>query len=146
MIFREIQYGSAEFREECELRDAMLRIPLGLSLKHDDLAAERDQLHFGLFDTEGRIVGCIVAVPLDGHRARIRQMAVAEPWQRQGHGRRIVQEVERRLAGCGFSRLVLHARRLVSPFYERLGYSAVGESFLEVGIPHIRMEKDVAPP
>ena len=64
MLFHEIAYGSADFRRECSLPDEILRKPLGLSLADENLAAERDQLHFGLFDADGELVGCIVVLPL----------------------------------------------------------------------------------
>ena len=28
-------------------------------------------------------------------------------------------------------------------FYEKLGYASVGREFMEVGLPHIRMEKHI---
>ena len=37
--------------------------------------------------------------------------------------------------------MTLHARQVAVPFYERLGYSIVGEPFEEVSIPHFKMEK-----
>ena len=30
-------------------------------------------------------------------------------------------------------------------FYEKLGYASVGHEFMEVGIPHLRMEKSIKP-
>lgn len=37
MIFREIGYGSADFRRKCSPRDEIVRKPLGLRLADDDL-------------------------------------------------------------------------------------------------------------
>jgi predicted GNAT family N-acyltransferase len=68
-------------------------------------------------------------------------MAVAERFQRQGHGRRIVEEVEAALVVRGFTHFAVHARKPVVPFYEKLGYRVVGQPFVEVTIPHLRMEK-----
>ena len=69
MIFREIAYSSDDYRRERALRDAVLRRPLGLSLGDEELEAERGQLHFGLFDADGTLLACIVAVPLAAHAA-----------------------------------------------------------------------------
>ena len=49
MTFREIAFGKPEYRQECLLRDEVLRRPLGLSLGGEDLTDEESQLHFGLF-------------------------------------------------------------------------------------------------
>ena len=153
---------------------------MGLSLADDNLEAERDQLHFGLFDADGELVGCIVVLPLPAggtslspgegrglpqthhalrsseratpcssvpaapREARLRRMAVARHFQGRGHGRRIIEEVERALAARGFTQLVLHVRNPVVPFYEKLGYRVVGAEFIEVTIPHVQMEKTLA--
>ena len=65
-------------------------------------------------------------------------------FQGRGYGRRIIEEVERSLAARGFTQLVLHVRKPVVPFYEKLGYRVVGEEFIEVTIPHLQMEKMLA--
>ncbi len=36
----------------------------------------------------------------------------------------------------GLKEMVLHARETAVPFYERLGYTRVGDVFTEVTIPH----------
>ncbi len=137
---RVISYGSDEYRQELALRDAILRRPIGLDIRGDDLAAEKDHHHIGCF-LQGRLAGVLVLVPLDGGRMKMRQVAVAEDLQRQGAGTAMVRYAEEfaRLAGC--RAIVLHARREAVPFYQRLGYEAEGPAFLEVGIPHRAMEK-----
>ena len=56
MVFKEIVFGTAEYRLECALRHAVLRKPLGLSFTAEELAKEKDQLHFGLFEPEDDLV------------------------------------------------------------------------------------------
>jgi ribosomal protein S18 acetylase RimI-like enzyme len=141
-MFREIVYGTDEYRLACLLREEVLRKPLGLSLTDEDLAREKGQLHFGHFEPNGALAGCVVAVPLSPTDVRIRQMAVSPSRQRKGLGRRIMEELEKTLRARGFRHFVLDARTSAAGFYEKLGYRAVGEEFLEVTIPHVRMEKD----
>jgi len=123
------------------LRDEVLRRPLGLRLRDEDLADEDRQLHFGLFDAAGDLTACVVAVPLSPVRVRIRQMAVAAAWQAQGLGRRLMEELEQTLRARGFTEFELHARNAAAGFYQKLGYTAVGGEFLEIGIPHLNMVK-----
>lgn len=144
-VLRQIAYGSAEYRQECALRDEVLRRPLGLSLQDEDLTRERDQLHVGLFDDRGALIGCAIAVPFGDGTAKVRQMAVAGGQRRQGHGREIMTGLEAYLARRGIAKVILHARVSAAGFYEKLGYLAEGEPFIEVTIPHLRMSKRLPP-
>ena len=110
MTFREIEFGSDDFRKECELRNEVLRVPIGLSLYDEDLDQERLLLHFGLFDQCGDLVACVIASALSDSQAKIRQMAVHREHQGKGHGRRIIRDLEDHLARRGFVHLVMHAR------------------------------------
>ena len=43
----------------------------------------------------------------------------------------------------GFGRITLHAQEYVKSFYSQHGYDEVGEMFLEEGIPHREMVKNL---
>ena len=143
MVFKEIVFGTAEYRLECDLRHAVLREPLGLSFTAEELANEQDQLHFGLFEPEDNLVACVVAVRLSPGDARIRQMAVSPGHQRRGVGTRLMKELEKHLRSRGYTNLVLHARASAVEFYEKLGYAVIGDEFIDVTIAHVRMVKVV---
>jgi predicted GNAT family N-acyltransferase len=139
--FREIAFGSDEYEMERSLRDKVLRRPLGLSLHNEDRAPEKVQWHFGLFAPGGELAACAIAVPLSYAEAKTRQMAVAPVYQGKGLGRELMNALEEHLQARGFTGFVLHARVSAAGFYEKLGYTAIGEEFLEVNIPHLKMEK-----
>jgi ribosomal protein S18 acetylase RimI-like enzyme len=143
MVFREIIFGSDEYRLECALRNDVLRKPLGLSLTAEELAREEDQLHFGLFEPEDNLVACAVVVRLSLTDARIRQMAVSPTHQRRGLGKRMVNELEANLRSRGLTNLVLNARASAVGFYEKLGYTISGDEFIDVTVAHFRMVKVV---
>ena len=43
----------------------------------------------------------------------------------------------------GLSKVWCNAQVTAVPFYERLGYQAVGETFFEAGIEHVKMERQI---
>jgi predicted GNAT family N-acyltransferase len=145
MIFREIAFGSDDFQKECELRNEVLRVPLGLSLFDEDLGLEGQQMHFGMFDQNKYLVACVIAVGISSTEAKIRQMAVDSQYQGKGLGRSIIHCIEDYLAQRGFTHLFMHARMTAVGFYEKLGYARAGHEFMEVGIPHVKMEKTIHP-
>ena len=121
----------------------VLRAPMGLSLYDEDLESEVGQQHFGVFDDTQNLVACGIAVLVSPTAAQIRQMAVSVAHQQQGYGRQILCGIEDRLAASGQVHVSLHARMSAMGFYEKLGYAKIGEEFIEVGIPHIRMGKRI---
>lgn len=140
MNLQQIEYGSEKYYCALRLREAVLRIPLGLALGEEDLRGEDNQLHFGMF-FDDRIVACVVAVPLSATEARIRQTAVEPACQRHGLASTMMRQLEDILAARGFRSLSMHARASAIGFYGKLGYKPVGEPFIEVTIPHYKMIK-----
>jgi hypothetical protein len=72
----------------------------------------------------------------DGHIGR---MAVLARWRGLGIGVQIVRALIREAQRLGRPELVLHSQRHAVGFYERFGFTAQGEEFMEAGIPHVMM-------
>ncbi len=140
---RNISVDGDAYRQALDLRQAVLRAPLGLPLRPEDTADDAAQLHFGLFEDD-RLAACVLAVPLGGGRAKIRQMAVRPDRQGRGLGRILLEQALAHLAARGFTGFELHARLAVAGFYERLGFRRAGPVFTEVGLPHVRMTRAAA--
>ena len=140
ITIREIVYGTADYDEELQLRNKVLRIPLGLSLFDEELAKEVHDHHLGAYST-GRLVGVLILTVLTKEEIQMRQVAVDEAYQGRGWGAALVKQAEILAKNMGCTKMVLHARANVTGFYEKLGYRKVGEEFTEVSIPHRAMEK-----
>ncbi len=139
----EIIYGTDLHNEEIELRDEVLRAPLGLKFSKEELSAEKDELRYGLLDKNERLAACLLVRILNSNLAKLRQMAVREELRGKGVGRELLQKVESELKKKNFTMIELHARMYAKVFYEKLGYTPIGEIFTEVGIPHVKMVKDL---
>ena len=143
MEFLEIAWRGRWYDEEIELRDRLLRAPLGLVFTEHDLEEEAMQWHFGMLD-QSQLIACAVVVPLEEDRVKLRQMAVDETRQRGGIGSRLIQGIEQEMLRRGVAAIELHARDHAVGFYERLGYRKQGDEFMEVTIPHWKMTKPLA--
>ena len=138
--FKQIEYNSPNYKKELELRNIVLKIPLGLNIYELNLDFERNDFHLGAFLNE-KLIAALVLTKLDKEEIQMRQVAVNETYQGKNIGKQLVVYSEEFLFQKGFSKIVLNARKNVVPFYEKLGYCAVGEEFIEVNIPHFKMEK-----
>jgi len=141
MKFIQIVYGSDLHREEIKLRERILRVPLGLRFREQDLASEKDEIRFGLLDSSGTLSACLLIRPMKKGTVKLRQMAVNEELQGTGMGKELIGKVEKELKRDGITDIELHARKYAEGFYLKLGYTVTGEPFEEVGIPHVKMVK-----
>jgi predicted GNAT family N-acyltransferase len=124
-----------------DLRERVLRTPLGLTLSMEDLVTEQADRHLLAFEGETVIGGLIVQRRDQVPGAwKIRQVAVEPSWQGRGVGHALMLAVETAARDAGIKNLVLNSRESVCGFYEKLGYVSEGEPFTEVGIPHRRMQ------
>ena len=90
------------------------------------------------------ILGGLIANPLGADTVKLRQMWIDPSLRGQGCGRGLLEEVEWHLAAEGARHFILNAREEAIGFYRSSGYQVVGETFTEVGIPLLRMEKRIA--
>ncbi|MEN8223021.1 MAG: GNAT family N-acetyltransferase [Acidobacteriota bacterium] len=139
----QIKFGTELHDKEIKLRDQVLRAPLGLRFKKEDLESEKDELRYGLLDSNGKLTACLLVRILDDSVAKIRQMAVKEELRGKGLGRELMKKVESELKKKKFNKIELHARMYAKGFYDKLGYSPTGKEFSEIGIPHVKMVKDI---
>lgn len=141
--FAEIPIATPEYEEALQLREAVLRTPLGLSFSPDDLADERRCAHLGGFDEEGRLVAILLLKPLHEHTMKMRQVAVRRGLQGRGIGAQLIAFAEAFAKTRGCQTMIAHARATAVEFYRRLGYATSGEPFIETTIPHILVTKDL---
>jgi predicted GNAT family N-acyltransferase len=110
-----------------------------LELEWDEVDPQCDHV---LAEAQGKSIGTGRLLP-DGHLGR---MAVLPAWRNQGVGSAILNELVAIADERAMPRLVLHAQTRARRFYERHGFRAEGEEFMEAGIPHVRMVRDLAWP
>jgi len=138
-----VAHGTTAYLDTVELRNAVLRRPLGLELTPGEMARETDSLHLACYVGE-QLAGCLVLRPVSATVVQMRQVAVAPERQRQGIGTALVAFAEAVAREHGYTEMMLHARASAVPFYLRLGYVERGEPFVEVTIPHREMAKVLA--
>jgi len=133
-----LDWGSKLQIQSIGLRYEILRRPLGLFFNPEELADEHAQWHVGMTDGD-RVVAVLLLKIIDGKMAKMRQVAVAETLQGKGIGKEMVRFSEALCRQNNINRIELHARETAVPFYLSLGYHTEGDTFEEVGIPHVKM-------
>ncbi len=140
MHITQISINTPEYDQMLQLRDDILRKPLGMELDRSRLAADATDFLICCFEEE-EMIGCVILSPVNETDLKLRQMAVSKDYQGLGIGREIVGWAEDFAKHKGYKRIEMHARKYAIPFYEKLGYEPFGDEFLEVTIPHYQMRK-----
>lgn len=95
-------------------------------------------VHRGAVIATGRLLPDV-----DGKGPHVGRMAVERDWRRNGVGGMVLLFLEEQGRALGFRQITLHAQEYVKSFYAQHGYDEVGEMFLEEGIPHREMVKNL---
>lgn len=92
--------------------------------------------HFIAEDASGTPVGTARLMP----SGQIGRMAVLKHLRGKGIGARLLDAAVDAASEGGYERIFLHAQTHAAGFYERAGFRASGEPFMEAGIEHRHME------
>jgi predicted GNAT family N-acyltransferase len=111
------------------------RVPLEEEIdRHDETA-----LHLVAVDGDRVVAACRLVA--EGQTVKLGRMAVATAARRRGLASALLAEAETRARALGAARIALAAQTGALALYERAGYTAYGERFLDAGIEHLMMEK-----
>lgn len=139
---KKITYGTAEYKMTLELRNKVMRKPLGLDIYKEDLSCEKNQLIIGAFEGEA-LRGVSILSDKGGGIFKVEYLCVDTDLQRRGLGARLIKSLEAVAKQNGGKKTTLDARLSAQPFYEKQGYRTVGKKFIMDIAPvgHIVMEK-----
>ncbi|MBV8252858.1 MAG: 1-(5-phosphoribosyl)-5-[(5-phosphoribosylamino)methylideneamino]imidazole-4-carboxamide isomerase [Chitinophaga sp.] len=101
-----------------------------------------DGLHFGVY--EGTQLVTVVSLFIKGPEAQFRKLATLPACQGRGYGKAILAHISGICLQHGVKTLWCHARESATSFYDRLGYTQVGDYFTKNGIVFVKMQIPLA--
>jgi predicted GNAT family N-acyltransferase len=139
MVVKQILYNSNEYWKIVQIREIVLRLPLGLRFTLPEIQKESEELIFGIQVNNQWIGSCQYQIL--NNEAKMRQVAILDAYKRNGYGKELVIQSMEILKQKGIKKIYCHARVSAVPFYENLGFQTVSDPFIEVNIPHFKMQK-----
>ena len=131
---------SKDYAKELELRNEVLWKTSGLNI-YDKPLNESEDYHIIAKNLDD-VIGCLLLTKIDDISLKMREVAVHQSMRGFGIGKIIIAFSEEIAKQNGFKKIVISNARLnVVSFYEKQGYSIVGDQFIEFGIPRRKMEK-----
>jgi predicted GNAT family N-acyltransferase len=82
-------------------------------------------------------------LPMEDQKIKVQRMAVLSEYRQKGLGKIIMQAAETFAKEQCYHSLILGAQLTAVSFYERVGYQAEGDIFLDAGIEHVTMTKEI---
>ena len=77
------------------------------------------------------------------HVGKLERICILERYRKFGLGKIIIQTLETISLETGMSSVKLHGQTQAEGFYKKLGYHTSSDVFMEDGIPHVQMNKEL---
>lgn len=100
-------------------------------------------VHFVLYDENRLPMATVRLLPMEDQKIKVQRMAVLSEYRQKGLGKIIMQAAETFAKEQCYHSLILGAQLTAVSFYERVGYQAEGDIFLDAGIEHVTMTKEI---
>jgi predicted GNAT family N-acyltransferase len=130
--------GPQDRAEIAALRTRVFVGEQGVPPEIEQDAADETAVHVLSRDDTGVVVAT-GRLLVRGSVAGIGRMAADAAVRGRGHGAAVLAELHRQAVLRGVTEIELHAQVTARGFYERAGYTAVGEEYEEAGIRHVTM-------
>jgi predicted GNAT family N-acyltransferase len=121
------------------LREDVFVSEQGVSLDEERDGRDAGALHLVVLD-DGAVVGTCRLL-FEGTTVKLGRMAVARSRRGLGLARALLTEAEAQSRTRRARRIVLAAQLNAQALYDRAGYDAYGDVFLDAGIEHVMMAK-----
>ena len=102
---------------------------------------ENEFLHFTLWDGE-KVLACLRANE-NGDLLHMGRFAVRKEERKKGYGKILIEKLEEYAKEKGYRGIELSAVETAVGFYEKQGFVKIGDFYLETGVPHIYMKKEL---
>jgi predicted GNAT family N-acyltransferase len=103
------------------------------------LPKDNDGLHFGLFQEEKLI--SVISLFIENDKAQFRKFATEISEQNKGYGSILLNYVIEESIKNNVKNLWCNARMTALSFYEKFGFEAVSETWIDNEIEYIKMER-----
>lgn len=108
-----------------------------ISVEFDDHDKTCDHL---LLTVDGTPAATARVFMTDEQTAKIGRLAVLKEYRGQHLGAELIKELKKRSKALGAKKIYVSAQAYAVPFYEKYGFRAYGNEYLDIHIPHMDMD------
>ncbi|KWX73093.1 GNAT family N-acetyltransferase [Paenibacillus jilunlii] len=130
-----------QLQEAFRIRREVFVEEQGVALADEFDDYEKDAEHILLYQEE-LPVGTARLRSVDGW-AKLERICLSAPYRKSGLGSVLIDTLEKMAVERGHRQAKLHGQKQAEGFYQRLGYVTSSPVFMEDGIPHVLMVKQL---
>lgn len=122
-----IEYGSSDYEKTLELRNKIMRIPLGLSIYNEDFSVEKNSIIIGMFEDN-----LLLGVGVMSHKNniyKVEYLCIDSSIQKSGIGGILLDKLENIAKNNNAIKIFMDARVSAKQFYLKHGYQPVADLF-----------------
>jgi len=130
------------FYDQVIVRSKVFLIEQKVPIEEEIDFLDCEATQFVVYDDNDRPIGA-ARFRIVNNIGKVERVCVLKEYRQQGVGRLIMNTIEEHAKALGIKETMLNAQVTSIPFYERLGYKAEGEIFLDANIEHRKMTKKI---
>ncbi|WP_408010763.1 GNAT family N-acetyltransferase [Pseudalkalibacillus sp. A8] len=103
---------------------------------------EQESIHFVLYSEDHEAIGAARLRFVEDY-GKVERVCIFKEFRGTGAGKMLMQKLEHTASDRGYKKFVLYAQTHAEKFYRRLGYHTYSDIFMDAGIPHVAMKKEI---
>ncbi len=119
-------------REEVFIKEQ--NVPKDLEIDGSDKYAKNM-----ILTVDNKPIGTGRLIEID-NKIYIGRVAILKEYRKKGYATKIINFLLDEAKNMGYKEVFIHSQLHAKEFYEKIGFKAFGEEFLEANIPHINMK------
>lgn len=141
MLVKIAELGSNEYQDALFIRTNVFVVEQQIPVEIEVDENEANAFHLVLYNDQEEPIAAGRYRVLDDGIAKAERICVLASERGTGAGAKIMEALEHHAAELGLEYVKLSAQAHAIPFYEKIGYHAITEEYLEQNIPHKMMKK-----
>lgn len=103
---------------------------------------DKTSIHFVGYDEENKVIAASRLRFAEDY-GKLERICVLKGHRGKSHGSHMIEVMETAINEKEYTKAKLNAQTHAIAFYKRLGYEVVSDEFMDAGIPHVTMIKNI---
>lgn len=104
---------------------------------------DKTAIHFIVSDDGNPVGAARMRFTEDGY-GKLERICVLKSQRGKSIGKKLIEKMEKEIIIQDFQKAKLNAQTHAVDFYQKLGYDVISDEFMDAGIPHVTMVKNLS--